>query len=105
MSNRSIGEQAADAIEAAAKAKTEALRLRKLSERIFDRILLEQSGGTVDIRRAKVAVHPTYLSADDAALQAESEAVIAKARADGLAVRFEEWRSMNATSRAEMNLR
>lgn len=103
--NQSLAEQAADAIEAAARAKTDALRARKLAERTFDRLLLEQSGGSVDQRRAKVSVQAIYIAADDAALEAESNAIIAKAKADGIMVRFEAWRSENATDRARMNLR
>lgn len=104
-SNLTLAEQAADAIEAAAKAKTEALRTRKLADRIFDRVLLDQSGGSMDQRRAKASLHPSFQSADDTALEAESQAIITKAKADGIMVRFEAWRSENATDRAKMNLR
>lgn len=100
-----IGEQAADAIEKAAQAKTEALLARKRADRVFDRLLLEESGGSADQRRARASVKAAYIAIDDAALEAESNAIIMKAKADAWMIRFEAWRTEAATSRAEMNLR
>lgn len=103
-SNLPLGEQCAAALETAAVAKTEALRLRKMAERIYDRIFLETEARNVSEREAKARVHAAYLSADDAALEAESEAIIARSRSDGLAVKWESWRTQSATDRAEMTL-
>lgn len=105
ISNRTLGERCHEAIVEAAKRKTEALRLRKLAERTYDRVFLSSEGKNIAEREAKARVHVSYLSADDAALEAESEAIVAKAEADGMQVRFEEWRSRQATDRAEMQLR
>ena len=104
-SNRSLGEQVADALLNAAEAKNDAATKRRKADRILDAVLLQQSGGSADERKAKARQDVRYIQADDAALEAEHRANIAKAQADGAEIRFEEWRSMNATQRAEMNLR
>ena len=93
-----------DALEEAATAKVKALEARKLAERIYDRIFLEMAG-SIEERKAKARVHMAYQKADDEARQFEHEAIVAKAKADGMNVRFEEFRTNAATARAEMNLR
>lgn len=103
-SNLPLGEQVHRALVKAAEAKVAALRARKLAERVFDRILLDQEG-SVAVKEAKARTHEKYISVEDAAIETESAAIIAKAEADGLAVRFEAWRTESATARAEMNLR
>jgi tRNA pseudouridine-54 N-methylase len=104
-SNRSLGQQVHDALVRAAEKKAAALRARKLAERVYDRILLDTEGKTVGEREAKARTTPKFVAMDDDALTAEEEAIIAKARADGLSVEFEEYRTREATARAEMNLR
>lgn len=103
--NRSIGEECHDAIIAAARCSVDAIRARKLAERVFDRTLLEVEGKSVSEREAKARTDPRFLAMDDEALEAESKAIVAKAEANGLQVRFEEWRSKQATDRAEMTMR
>jgi len=105
-STRTPGENAADAILEAALAKTNALRGRKLAERIFDRVMLSITDAkTVAEREARARTHANYLSADDVAFDAESKAILAKAAADAAEILFAEWQSRNATARAEMQLR
>jgi hypothetical protein len=104
-SNRSIGEMVADALMAAAEAKNDAATKRRKADRILDACLLQQSGGSADERKAKARQDIRYIQADDAALEAEHRANIEKARADGMELRFDEWRSLNATERASMTLR
>lgn len=105
-SNRSAAEQAHDAILEAARAKTEALRARKLAERVYDRILLSVTDAkNVAEREAKTRTHERFIVAEDAALEAESAAILAKAAADGTNILFEAWRSRQATDRAEMTMR
>lgn len=103
-SNLPLAEQCAQALERAAVAKNEALRLRKMADRIYDRVFLDTEGKNIEERKAKARVHAAYLSADDAAFTAEEAANLARARSDGLAIRFEAWRTDSATQRAEMNL-
>ena len=105
MSNRTLGEKCHDAIVDAATAKVEAIRARKLADRIFDRVFLASEGKNLDERRANARLDPKFISAEDAAIEAESAAIIAKAQADGQQISFAEWQSKNATARAEMQLR
>lgn len=103
-SNRTLGEQWADALLNAAQAKGEAMRARKLAERVQDRIFLAEQG-SIELRKAKARTHERYISADDAAIDAEHTALLAKASADAAEALFAEWQSRNATARAEMQLR
>lgn len=102
--NLPLGERCHRALVQAARVKVEALTARKLAERVYDRILLDAEG-SIPVREAKARVHEKFIAAEDAALKLESDAIIAKAHADGLQIRFEEFRTQAATSRAEMNLR
>ena len=102
--NRSISEQYSDALEAAALAKNEAMRLGKIAERAFAEVFLREDG-SVDVRKQRAIINETYKAADDARIAAESAHNLAKAKADAVAVKFEEWRTREATMRAEMNLR
>ena len=104
-SNRTPAERVADALLAAAEAKNDAATKRRRADRILDACLLQQSGGSADERKAKARQDVRYIQADNAALEAEHWANIAKAHADGAEVRFDEWRTREATNRAEMNLR
>lgn len=102
---RTLGELAHDALVHAARMKCEALRFRKQADRVFDRLVLESTGSSVSSREAEARSHPAYVGMDDQALEAESAAIVAKAKADGVQIRFEEWRTNQATTRAEMTLR
>lgn len=105
-SNRTPGENAADAIMESARAKTEALRARKLAERIYDRVFLAIGDAkNIAEREARTRTHERYIAADDAAETAEDGAIKAKAAADAAEILFAEWQSRNATARAEMQLR
>jgi hypothetical protein len=97
-SNRSLGEQVSDALVKAAEKKSAALFAKKLAERTFDRILLETKG-TVDERKAKARLDPKFIAMEDEAITAESEHILAKARADGLDIEFKEWQSKNSNER------
>lgn len=102
---RSLGQLCHDSLVYAARLKTDALRARKLADRILDRILLTTDGKSIPEREARARTHMEYITADDAAIEAESAAIVARAKADGLQVRFEEFRTNAATTRAEMTLR
>ena len=104
-SNLPLGEQCHNALLAAANKKVAAMRARKLADRVFDRLFIGTEGRNKEEREAKARTEAAYIKIDDEALQAESDAIVAKAEADGLAVRFEEWRSEQANAREEMKLR
>ena len=103
-SNLPIGEQYYRACKRAATIRVEAKRLRMMADRLYDRLFLEQEG-SIPEREAKARCHERFLAADDAAFKAESDAIIARSEADGLELKFKEWQSQNATTRAEMQLR
>jgi hypothetical protein len=103
--NLSLGERCHGAIVRAAEAKVSAMKARKLADRIYDRVLLTSEGKNASEREARARTDMAFMTADDAALETESAAIIAKAEADGLQVVFEQFRTNAATSRAEMQLR
>ena len=105
LSNLPIGEQCHNALLVAASKKVAAMRARKLAERVYDRVFLGSQGKNIAEREANARTEAAFIKMDDEALEAESDAIVAKAEADGLAVRFEEWRSQQANAREEMKLR
>lgn len=102
--NRPLGELCHDAMLAHAKAQSEAMRLERLRKRKFAELFL-RTEGSVAQREALARTNPAYVEAENAWVQAESAANLAKAEAEGLRLRFEAWRTAQATTRAEMNLR
>lgn len=103
--NRTIGEQCHDALMSAAEAKTNAMRLRRKADRILDVALLKAEGKNAEERKANARLEPSFDEADLLATEAECAAIVSKARADGLQIEFEWWRSKQATDRAEMTMR
>jgi hypothetical protein len=103
--NRSIGERVHDALVAAAEAQNEANRLRKLADSKLELALLASTGKNADERKAKAKQDREFVIADEKAFAAECAAVVAKAKAKGQEVQFEEWRTRQANTRAEMSLR
>ena len=105
-SNRTLGEATHDAIEEAGRKKADALRAKKKAERYFDiAFIAVKDAKNADERRAKARLDPNFTKADDDHTEAECAAIVAKAEADAMEVRFDEWRTNRATERAEMNLR
>lgn len=104
-SNRTLGERCHDALVHAAEKKADALRARRKAERHLDLALLKATGNNADARKASARQDPNYEEADILATEAECAAIVAKAEADGLEIEFEEWRSRQANTRAEMQLR
>jgi hypothetical protein len=103
--NQTLGQRCHAALVQAAQQKAEALRAKKLAERTFERVLLSTEGKTVSEREAKARADAKVIAVEDAAIEAESAAIVAKARADGMQIEFEEFRTNAATTRAEMTLR
>lgn len=103
--NRTIGERCHDALLEHAERKVDAIRARKLADRIYDRVFLTIDGKNLEEKKCRARLDEKFIVAEDAAIEAESLAVISKAKADGLQIEFESWRSKQATDRAEMQMR
>lgn len=88
----------------AAETKSVALRLEKLAKRFYAACYLS-AGGTVEERKAKATTNPEFKKAEEEWLAAEHAANVAEAKAEAFRLRFESWRTLEATKRAEMNLR
>ena len=97
--NRTLGEEFYDACEEAALRENDALKAKKSSERVYSEVYL-RSTGTVEEKKQGVLQDPRYRAADDAWVEAASAHNLAEARVDGLKIRFEEWRTNEATLRA-----
>lgn len=104
-SNRSLGERVHDALLEAASKKNDALLLKRRYERTLTAYTIDAQGKSFGERQAKAATHTVVADAEEAWIVAEQAANAARAQADGLQCRFEEWRTNQATNRAEMNLR
>lgn len=98
--NRSPAERYGDALELAAEAKSAAFKADKLAKRVFAQCLLLAEGKNIAEREARARLNETYVMAEDASIERETEANITRARADGAQARFEEWRSMRADARS-----
>lgn len=102
--NRTVGEQCHDALIETGAAKGAAFRAERLYKRTRDTAYLMQSG-TVPEREAKARTLGVVVSHEDAWIQAEVNYNVTRAKSDALEVLFEEYRSRQATSRAEMQLK
>lgn len=103
-SNRSLSEQIADALKDAAEHKTAAFTAERLYKRKRAEVYLRSEGKTIAEREALATTHPVVTEEEDRWIEAQSKWNRSQARVDGLQVRFEEWRTREATNRAEMNL-
>ena len=102
--NRTPGQQVHDALISAAEAKNDALVAESKAKRVYAQVYLAASG-SVEERKQKAADSWTYAEYEDKRIDMETKHNIAKAEADGLQCRFNEWQTRESTRRAEMNLR
>lgn len=95
------------AIEAAAEADSLADRAEAARKRVYAEVVNHATQGGTAVSKAEYAarVDERFVAADEEAITARSAANIAKAKAEGLRLRFEAWRTRNATKRAEMGMR
>lgn len=100
-----LSEAYATACEAHARAKVLALTAERKAKRIYDAVLVEVEGGSQAIREAKARLDANYTAAKLEADRLEYEAIISESIKDAAEIRFEAWRTDQATRRAEMNLR
>lgn len=99
-----LGQKFEQAIIKAAELTSDALRLEKLAKRVYAACYLS-SEGTVAEREARARTSMKFIEAEDAWLTAQHDANIGEAQADALKVRYESWRTTEATKRAEMQIR
>lgn len=103
-SNTSLAEQYQEALMLCVSQENEALRLDKLRKRILSELVI-RIGGAIGKAEHEARADHRYREAEDNWVRAQSDANLARAKVDGLRLRFEEWRTRAATERAEMNLR
>lgn len=104
-SNVTLGMRVHDALVQSAQARNEAFRLERKYKRTLKAHIVIAEGKSFDAREVMASQRPAVLEAEDAWIAAELMANTAKAWADGLHIQFEEWRTRQATNRAEMQLR
>jgi hypothetical protein len=99
ISNQSLADAAADALRQAGRSKAEAHRLRKLHDLRMDAHLAGQN--SVDARKS--AARLKERASEEAAIEAEYQAILDKAEAEAAMVEWETWRSEEATRRQDRN--
>lgn len=100
-----LGQKYHDALIRAANAKNEALAAERLKKRVYAQCFLQVEGKNAAEREAKSITHAEYQRFEEQWIEAETRANLAKAEAEALAVKFEAWRTDQATRRAEMQIR
>ncbi len=105
--NQSIGERCHDALVKAANAKSLAERRDKMRKRKRAHLAVgyRKQGASAAMALEEARDDPLYHEAEDEWFTAMEAANLARAEAEGLEIRFKEWQAINATTRAEMNLR
>ncbi len=102
--NRTLGEQCHDALVKTGEAKAKAFSNERLYKRQRAHVYLAAQG-TVAVRDALARTNDVVVAAEDLWIKAEMDYNLLRAESDGLNVRFEEYRTQAATTRAEMTLR
>ena len=97
------GQQVYEAHKAHAEAKNVALIAKRKYERALDVAYIMESG-SVEERKAKARQHESVIPYAEEYDQAQIDENLKRAELDGLSIRFEAWRSLQAMKRAEMNL-
>jgi len=93
-----------EALIEAAGTQSAALSLEKHAKAVRAEVFLQFSQGTIAEREAEARCHTRYQQIEREWIEAESAANLARAKADGLKIRWETWRTLQATRRAEMTL-
>jgi len=100
-----LADTVGQALEDAALKRSEAELFKARAKRIYSELVIRGEGKSIAEREHWARQEARYVEAEEKALAAASDANLAEARADHWRLRFEEWRSLNATNRAQMNLR
>ena len=86
-----------------AKLNGEAERLDHMRKVVLGEIV-NQIGGAIGKAEHQAHAHPSYIKHLNEMTEARTKANIAKAQMESMRMRFEGWRTLNATKRAQMNL-
>lgn len=81
----------------------QASKLEKLEKIVFSEIV-QREGGSVAAREHAARASVQYRTHCLQTIEARTAANMARAEADGMKMRFEAWRTISATKRAEMQL-
>lgn len=98
------GDSYAESLMATAEAKNAALKQDRITERVKAACFIFAEGKNAEERKSNAIVHPDYQKQVDADVEAQSKYNLARAKSDGLYVKFEAWRTLESTKRAEMKL-
>lgn len=100
-----LGQRYEQAVTKHAHAKSAASAAKKLAARVYAQCLIAAEDAPVELQKAAARIHPKYIAAEDEWQRLETAANLANAECDALRLKYESWRSMNATKRAEMQIR
>lgn len=103
--NSDLSEDYRLAVTEWARLDGEARRKDALRKRIFSQLIISADAKSVAMAENIARTDLRYETAEADAINAETAANIAKAECDAIKIRFEIWRTMNATARAEMGMR
>lgn len=103
--NSDLAEDYRIAAEQWARLDGEARRKDALRKRIFSQLIIGADAKSVSMAENIARIDLRYENAEADAINAETAANIAKADCDAIKIRFDVWRTMNATARAEMGMR
>jgi len=100
-------QQLLDDIEAsmieADRCQAEANKLERLMKRTHAILMLKEVGA-VELRKAAALTSENYIDIEDRYIEASTRCQIARTKADVNRLRFEAWRTVQATERAAMRL-
>jgi hypothetical protein len=83
----------------------EACRLEEMKKIIFSELVNQSEASSVAAREHEAYANTVYRSHIDAMVTARSAANVAKAKMQSMQMKFEMWRTKNATRRAEIGIR
>ena len=92
------------AAEAHARAASEALRLKKMMERVHAS-LITHGEGSISSREYAAKCNIKYTEVEDAWIKADDAANLLRVAVDKIEIEFKEFQSVNANRRAEASIR
>lgn len=92
------------ALREAAETKIDADRAERAMKRVFASVMISKHGA-VELRKSLATIDGEYVRAEETYLDALYASEMSRVRADALRLKFEAWRTLESTRRAEMTLR
>lgn len=92
------------AADAHARAEGEAIKLEKMTKRVFAS-LVHHGTGSVNAREYAARCDPKYTAIEDEWINAQTTATLLKTKVDAVEIEFKEFQSVNANRRAEAGIR